>query len=101
MHVHRADISLILRSPDQLQEIFPTVDLSGIPHEQLNKVEFLGGKLNLLSVPESHPAFRIDANGTTLQNSALILLIFGSPSPKKCPHTGLQFQDVEGLLLAR
>ena len=49
MYIHRTHITGVIIAPDGIQKLFSAVNLSGVFHEQLQKVEFLRGQVYLLS----------------------------------------------------
>ena len=98
MHVHRADISLILRAPHQLQQVFPAVDLAGVAHEELHQVEFPGGELHLLPVAVGDAALSLQAERFAHQHGSRGLFLLHRAAPaQQGPYPGLQLQDVERL----
>ena len=56
MDIHRTRIPEIVIAPDEIQKLFPAVDLAGVLHQKEHEVEFLHGQDHLGAVLKGGPA---------------------------------------------
>ena len=60
MHVHGADIALIVVAPHEVEQLLARVDLAGVAHEQLDEVKLLERQLHVLAEAVGAAALGVD-----------------------------------------
>ena len=95
MHVHRADIALVVVAPDEIEQVFPGIDPVRVADEKVDEIEFLGRQIRQDPVAVGVAADKIQPDGAGFD-----LLRLGLPEAgpaQQRPDSGLELQDVEGL----
>lgn len=60
VHVHGADIALIVVAPHEVEQLLARVDLAGVAHEQLDEVKLLERQLHVLAEAVCTAALGVD-----------------------------------------
>ena len=97
MYVYSTDITRILISPYNIQQVFTTVNFIWIKHQKFQHIKFLSSQIDFFSGDEHTSAFTVHAEIANFDALCLFfLIVIASCTAHNRFDTCLDFQDIEG-----